>query len=449
MKNKKISNISILIVSKDREFELKRLLRSLDKSSKYCNEYLNVFLGIEKNTYKELPKFKNIKINKIFFNNGTSPIIIKNYLYNLNLSFIKIFLDDDVEIRRDLIKNIKLYSKTYKDCFFRLNPVKFFTKNKKKITITNSLEFVGFVEIGKKKLDRLINLSFVAEDTELCNRIKLLNFKIYQASDLQIIHHISSKNRNLKKINYNGISNSIEIFRKYGAFNNFKVFNELIFNILISIIYFKNFKNIKILLKKIITTNIGIKFFYNREVVLPPYKNYFFSDFSDNEKKLLKIKKFNNLKKYTIARLSTFEKYQVIEKIINKAIYVGPKNDKIKINSKFIFSNENKSKDTFINLLNFKKKSSENINLILSIDDQIISYTQLYLQLNNSNFKKTIDNVDECIIFNNESFFKFNKKDYLKFIFKFNFVTFPIKFLSLIIFIILIFPIKFNEKINL
>ena len=139
----------------------------------------------------------------------------------------------------------------------------------------------------------------------------------------------------------------------------------------------------------------------------------------------------------------------MIEKIINKAIYVGPKNDKIKINSKFIFSNENKSKDTFINLLNFKKKSSENINLILSIDDQIISYTQLYLQLNNSNFKKTIDNVDECIIFNNESFFKFNKKDYLKFIFKFNFVTFPIKFLSLIIFIILIFPIKFNEKINL
>ena len=99
----------------------------------------------------------------------------------------------------------------------------------------------------KKKIDRLINLSFVAEDTELCNRIKLLNFKIYQASDLQIIHHISSKNRNLKKINYNGISNSIEIFRKYGAFNNFKVFNELIFNILISIIYFKNFKNIKIL----------------------------------------------------------------------------------------------------------------------------------------------------------------------------------------------------------
>ena len=44
----KISNISILIVSKDREFELKRLLRSLDKSSKYCNEYLNVFLGIKK-----------------------------------------------------------------------------------------------------------------------------------------------------------------------------------------------------------------------------------------------------------------------------------------------------------------------------------------------------------------------------------------------------------------
>ena len=33
-----------------------------------------------------------------------------------------------------------------------------------------------------------------------------------------------------------------------------------------------------------------------------------------------------------------------------------PKNDKIKINSKFIFSNENKSKDTFINLLNFKKR---------------------------------------------------------------------------------------------
>ena len=448
MKNKKISNISILIVSKNREFELKRLLKSLDKSSKYCNEYLNVFLGIEKNTYKELPKLKNIKINKIFFNNGTSPIIIKNYLYNLNLSFIKIFLDDDVEIRKDFIKNIKLYSKIYKNCFFRLNPVKFFTKPKKKITITNSLEFVGFVEIGKKKLEKLINLGFVAEDTELCNRIKFFNFKIYQASDLQIIHHISSKNRNLKKINYNGILNSIEILRRYGALNNFKAFNELIFNILISIIYFKNFQNIKLLLKKFFTTNIGIKFIFNKEVILPPYKNYFFNDFPNNKKKLLKIK-FNNIKKYTIARLSTFEKYQEIEKIINKAIYVGPKNDKIKINPKFIFSNENKSKDTLINLLNYKKKSNKNINLIMAIDDQISSYEQLYLQLNNSNFKKTVEDLDECIIFKNKSFFKFNKKDYLKFIFKFNFITIPIKFLSLIIFFILIFPIKFKERINL
>jgi hypothetical protein len=449
MKKKKNSNISILIVSKDREFELKRLLISLDKSSKFCNEYLNVFLGIEKNTYKDLPKLKNIQINKIFFNNETSPIIIKNYLYNLNLSFIKIFLDDDVEIRRDLIKNIKLYSKKYKDCFFRLNPVKYFTKIKKKIIKTSSLEFVGFVEIGKKKLDRLINLSFVAEDTELCNRIKFLNFKIYQASDLQIIHHISNKNRNLEKINYNGISNSIEILRRYGALNNFKAFNELVFNILISIIYFKNFKNIKILLKKIFTTNIGIKFFYNKEVILPPYKNYFLSDFSDNKKRLFKIKKFKNIKKYIIARLCTFEKYQELEKIINKAIYVGPKNDKIKINSKFIFSNENKSHDTFINLLNFKKKSNKNINLVISIDDQIISYEQLYLQLNNSNFKKTINNIDECVIFKNKSFFRLNIKDYLKFMFKFNFIAFPIKFLSLIIIFILILPIKFKERINL
>ena len=85
----------------------------------------------------------------------------------------------------------------------------------------------------------------------------------------------------------------------------------------------------------------------------------------------------------------------------------------------------------------------------MAIDDQISSYEQLYLQLNNSNFKKTVEDLDECIIFKNKSFFKFNKKDYLKFIFKFNFITIPIKFLSLIIFFILIFPIKFKERINL
>ena len=103
MKKIKNNEITICIVTKNRSFELSRLLKSLNKSAKISNLQIGINLGIEINTYKNLKKYTNLKINKIYFKKKTSPVIIKNYLYNLNLSKIKIFLDDDVEVNYNFL----------------------------------------------------------------------------------------------------------------------------------------------------------------------------------------------------------------------------------------------------------------------------------------------------------------------------------------------------------
>ena len=190
---KKGNEVSIFVVSKGRYLELSRLLDSLNKSAKNNRIKPNLTLGIEENSYKNLKKYSHLFINKIFFKKNTSPIIIKNHLYNLNLSRIKIFLDDDVEVQKNFFKYVLYNYKINDDCFLRLTPVNFFTKKIKNISNVNSIEFVGFVELGKKKFNQLIKLNFVAEDTELSNRINSQNYPIFEDNRLQIIHHISKK----------------------------------------------------------------------------------------------------------------------------------------------------------------------------------------------------------------------------------------------------------------
>lgn len=444
MKKKKIS---VLIVSKNRDYELNRLLFSLNKSANFANIFIDVYLGIENNCYEDLKKFNFLKLKKIFFNKNTSPVVIKNYLYNMDVSPIKIFLDDDTEVKKDFIKIIKTHYNKNRCCFLRLNPVAYFTNRKKKITITNSIEFVGFVELGSKKFEKLIKLNFVAEDTELCNRINSKKIKIYQDSRLQIIHHISKMNRSFDKINFSGISNSIEILRTHGAITNYKIFIDLIFSTLLSVIFFKRFIYLQIILKKIFTINLNINFFNKNDIILPPYKNYFLNNVL-RKKKLIKIKNINLSKNFKILRLCAFEKYQKIESIIQNGTYIGPKDDRIKIKESFFFSQQNMTRDSFQNLSLYAENIKKIDNLIIAVDDQIFFYDQLFLQLGNKYLRNSLKKVENCFIFINSKFYFFNKHDFFLFISFFYLISFPVKIFSYIIYIILIFPLKKKERLD-
>ena len=438
--------ITIFIVTKNRSFELERLLRSLSFSAKRCKEELTVHLGIENNSYKNIKNLRFLNIKKNFFKEGTSPIYIKNYFYNLDPSPIKVFLDDDVEVREDFIGRLKNHYRKRKNCFISFNPVNFFTKNKEKISKTNLIEFTGFAEIGKKKLTRLILLNFVAEDTELCNRLIKNNHKIFHDNSLQIIHHISTKNRNAERINYNGIANTIEILRGYGPLNNTKNFVDLIYKVLVSVFFYKKFKYINILIEKLFIKNLNIKLFYNKKIILPPYKNYFLNN-SSRVNKLKKIKNFNFLEKYVISRTATFEKYQKIEKLFKIIKYVGPKSDKTRINEDYFFCKTNQTSNTFKNLLNYSKKIKKNFNLILCVDDQIIFRDQLFSQLIDKNFIKSLKKVDKLYIYNNKNFYLFEKNKFLSFVNRSKILSIPVLFLSYFLFILIIFPFKFSKKI--
>ena len=59
--------ITIFIVTKNRSFELERLLRSLSFSAKRCKEELTVHLGIENNSYKNIKNLRFLNIKKNFF----------------------------------------------------------------------------------------------------------------------------------------------------------------------------------------------------------------------------------------------------------------------------------------------------------------------------------------------------------------------------------------------
>jgi hypothetical protein len=142
--------------------------------------------------------------------------------------------------------------------------------------------------------------------------------------------------------------------------------------------------------------------------------------------------------------VSTFEKYQELEKFLNKATYVGPAHDKIKIKRNFIFSKFNLTIDTFKNLNFYKSKLNKNFNLIVSVDDQISFYEQLYIQLNDQNFFESLKKVDHCLIFKNNKFYKFEKNKFFKFIKIFNFLTLPLRILSIFLYILLIFPAKYK-----
>lgn len=438
--------ITIFIVTKNRSFELKRLLRSLNISAKQSKEQLIVHLGIEHNSYKNIKNLSFLNIKKNFFKKGTSPIYIKNYFYKLDQSLIKVFLDDDVEVRGDFIKRLRNHYRKRKDCFISFNTVNFFTKNKEKISKTDLIEFTGFAEIGKKKLDQLINLNFVAEDTELCNRLIANNHNIFQDNSLQIIHHLSNRNRNLERINNNGIANTIEILRGYGPINNIKNFIDLIYQILVSVFFYKKFKYINIIINKLFIKNLNINFFYNKKIILPPYKNYFL-DNSSRVNKLEKIKKFNFLEKYVVSRLVTFEKYQKIEKLFKIVEYIGPKSDKARINEEYIFCKTNQTSNTFINLNNYSEKTKKKFNLILCVDDQIIFNDQLFSQLIDKNFIKSFKKIDKLYIYNSKNFYTFKKKEFFSFVNRSRISSIPLTFLSYFLFILIIFPFKFSKKI--
>lgn len=446
---RKNTKISVFIVTKNRPKELKRLLRSINNSANNIKTKIDIYLGIERGTYSKLKNFKNLVLKKIEFNKNTSPIYIKNFLYNLNPTKIKIFIDDDTEVKINFFFKILNIYKVKKNCFVKFLPLNKFTEKKGLFSSSNLLEFIGFAEIGSKKLNKLSELNFVAEDTETSNRINKKGFKIYQDSSIEIIHHISMKNRNNLRFEKNGIINTLEICRCYGAFKNFKIINDLIFKILLTILINRKFYLINIIINKLIFTEIGINYFYKNNVILPPYKNYFFnSNNLDKKKQLKKIK----IKKYpediAVCRISTFENYQKIEKKIKKGIYIGPKKDKNNISSNYLFSDTNHTNDTFTNLLFYLNNYKFLETLIITFDASIMNKLSIYLKIMNLNFNRSLEFLDKIYLFNKNNFYKFDKKDYLKFTRLFSLVTFPIQIISFFLSIIMIMPLKLKKNIN-
>ena len=444
---KKLKNeISVFIVSKNRKKELDRLLNSLSRSAKDVQLKIKIFLGIEKFSYKNIKSYKNLDIKKIYFKKNCSPVKIKNYLYKSSISKIRIFLDDDTEVNKIFFFKILENYKRNKNCFLKITPVSFFSTPKRKIYLTKMLEFVAFAEFGKKKLKLLSNLNFVAEDTEVSNRLNMNNIKIFEDNHLQVIHHISKKNRNLNRLEQNGINNTIEICRYYGAIKNFWIIYDLILKSLISIIFYGKLRLIKIIIKKTISSKLGIKFFYEKKTVIPPYKNYFFNEGKNNMRSLGKCKKID-FDRLTICRTSTFENYQILEKKFYDATYVGPKTDKEKIIKNFKFSKSNISNNTFLNLskyLNVNKNNTKNI--ILTLDSNNLKTELIYQKISSKYFNVCINKPHNFYVFVNRKLYSFNRRDYLNFQFYLSIKLIPIYILSFLISILLILPIKLKSN---
>jgi len=449
MKKNFIKNICVYIVSKKRIVELSRLLISLNRSAKYSNiSGVKIYLGVEKGDYPNLKLFKNLVIKKLFFEKQTSPIKIKNFLYDNFFHEIKVFLDDDIEVNKFFFEKIYKFSLFRSNCFLKIRAVNFFSKKiETNYKRAFNIESTGFVDLGKKKFKPLFALPFVAEDTELNNRIIKNNYLIMEDISLEIIHHTSALHRDSNRLIINGIQNTIEILRSYGAVNNFYLLNKILYSSLICfLIYKKTFY--LVFIRKFFFSNLKINFFYNKSLSTPPYYNYFYSE--SFYKCLLftkKISRLTNVDDCVILRITTFEKYQKIENYFNKIEYLGPLSDKYIISKNITFSKNNITQSTFENLNNFyKNKKNIGRNLIICVDRNDYINKTIFFKLNYFNFFKNIKKIGKIFIYDEKYFYLINNKKLEFYYYIFNVIIFPLKLITVVLTFFIIFPIKLKEK---
>lgn len=438
-------NINIFIVTRKRLHSLDRLLSSLSRSLNLSNTKACVYLGIEVKDYKKIKEYKNIKITKVEFPLNTDPIYIKNFLYKTYKSTIKIFLDDDTEVQANFIKRLLIIYKSKKNCFLYFNPVARFTLKQKRYFKSNCVCCIGFAEFGENKFKKIIELPFVGEDTELSNRINFKKYDIFSHSELDIKHNIiSNSDRNSNRLILNGISNTIEILRSYGAIKNFFSLNSVIYYSIFSSFVSKNTIYLKPIIHKLFYRKLSINFFGFGKTLIPPIHDYFFNH--SNKLKKNKFLKKRKYKKHTmnLVRLDTFERYQINEVFFNRKFkinHIGPSTDINKISKKTFFCKFNKSDSSLNNLINFLDHNKDK-DVFFIPNSKDIQSLNIFYKLNHIKLIKIIMYCNKVFFIKDKNIFEINKLELILFLKK-NILFAPIiSIFSIIISIVLILPIK-------
>ena len=450
------NNISIVIVSRNRLKSMTNLLSLLNSSAALLKKKPIVLLGTEFGQYKKNYYYKNLIVKKKYFEKNTHPTIIKNKLY-LNIdSNIKIFLDDDIIIKKDFLSNIIKFSKKNSNCYLKTIPVSFFSNNKNFYKKSDRVECIAFIEIGKKKFKTLFNLLNVAEDTELSNRINANKINIYETNSLEVIHKFAPNNRSLNRLKKYGVGNTIEILRSYGLYKNFFIFNVFLLRAVKSIFLYCDIVTMKAILNKIFIKNIFKDFKNLDKLILPPFNDYLF-----NKKTLFlnkvfinKIPKEKKTKKnfFLLLRTETYELFQIdLKKILNlfklnNLIYLGNINDKLKIDKKLNFYSYNKSTSTFLNLNSLMKKSKIRQNLIFQISKNKCIFSEFFFRINNFYILKNFLKIKNIFIIKNNKIYYLTRLRYLFFTTIINFLSVPLIFLSFFIYLLLISPFKIKKE---
>ena len=450
------NNISIVIVSRNRLKSVTNLLSLLNSSAALLKKKPIVLLGTEFGQYKKNYYYKNLIVKKKYFEKNTHPTIIKNKLY-LNIhSNIKIFLDDDIIIKKDFLSNIIKFSKKNSNCYLKTIPVSFFSNNKNFYKKSDRVECIAFIEIGKKKFKTLFNLLNVAEDTELSNRINANKINIYETNSLEVIHKFAPNNRSLNRLKKYGVGNTIEILRSYGLYKNFFIFNVFLLRAVKSIFLYYDIVTMKAILNKIFIKHIFKDFKNLDKLILPPFNDYLFNKkiLFLNKVFIKKIPKEKKTKKnfFLLLRTETYESFQIdLKKILNlfklnNLIYLGNINDKLKIDKKLNFSSYNKSTSTFLNLNSLMKKSKIRQNLIFQISKNKCIFSEFFFRINNFYILKNYLKIKNIFIIKNNKIYYLTRLRYLFFTTIINFLSVPLIFLSFFIYLLLISPFKIKKE---
>lgn len=453
---KKKDKIIIVIVSRNRKLLLLRLLNLINFSAKLVNQRIKIIIGTEKNQYLILKKFSHLEIEVKRFTENTNPTYIKNHIYSEILCHIKVFLDDDIIIKKDFIKNLLLCKKKFNNCFIKMIPVSYFSNQTVFYKKTNLIECTGFVEIGKKKFLNLFELFNVAEDTELANRINFKNYRIYETNLFEIIHVFGKGNRSLNRLKKYGIENTLEIFRTYGLINNINILIIFISKTIQSIIFNLDIVALKSLLKKVFFKNIQkIYLFRTGPLITPPYNDYVLNN-NLNYFNFLFIKlnnnSLNNINNILLIRTLTYEifqkKYKKLSNIFKEKTYycIAPFYDNNKIIWNGRFSKCNISSSTFVNMDIFLNHSEKKQNLIFIILDKQDLFIEFFFKINNFFLFKNIFKIENIFILRDEKFFKISKINYILISILVFLISLPLYFLSIIIFILVANPLKFYAK---
>ena len=449
-----MSNITIVIVSRKRAKSLNNLLQLLDQSASIIKNKAKVVIGTEYGQYKKDYIYKNFNIEKQYFKKNTHPTNIKNIIYSKLNTNIKIFLDDDIEIKKNFLKEIIKLSIKHSNCFIKTVPVSYFSNKKGFIKKADRVECIGFIEIGKNKFEKLFDLINIAEDSALSNKININKIKIYETNALEVVHKFAINNRSIDRLKKYGIENTIEILRSYGLFNNLFLLQKVIFKCLMSIFLNLDTQVLRSICIKLFFKRIEKIYFFKSDTIIPPYYDYIFNkkftllDFFFKKINSKELQKEGAL----LIRTETYEVYQkffrdVFSKFKNKKIfYIGPKNDRTKVDLLKIFSKNNIYESSFSNMDNHIKNNCISSNIVLSFLDSKSLFIEFFFKINNFLLLKNIFKIKNIYIYKKKFFYRISKFYYFVITTFLMILSIPVYLLSLIILLLLIFPLKIKVK---